>query len=333
MGFEKESSGNRYGSSLPVPSVQELAREPNLTVPSRYLRPDHHGLSVPDDHDLHDQIPVIDFHKLISAESSTASDELEKLHLYLMNITAEEVEGFGQAFVVSEQQKLDWNDIFFLTTLPLHMRKPHLFPELLSPFRENLDMYSMELKNLAMGLIGQMEKALNVKDKEVIELFEGGLQAIRMNYYPPCPQPEKVIGLTPHSDAGGLTILLQVSEVEGLQVKKNGVWVSVKPLPNAFIVNVGDILEIITNGEYHSIEHRATINSQKERLSIATFYSPKFDGEMGPAKSLINKQSPPKYTRLTVEEFYTGRFSTELDGKSHLESLKLQHCDDEHCKN
>lgn len=80
MELEKESSGSRYGSSLPVPSVQELAREPNLTLPSRYLRPDDHDLSVPDDHDLH-QIPVIDFHKLISAESSTASDELEKLHL------------------------------------------------------------------------------------------------------------------------------------------------------------------------------------------------------------------------------------------------------------
>lgn len=106
----------------------------------------------------------------------------------------------------------------------------------------------MELKNLAMGIIAQMEKALKVKDKEVTELFEGGLQAMRMNYYPPCPQPEKVFGLTPHSDAGGLTILLQISEVEGLQVKKNGFWVPIKPLPNAFIVNVGDILEV-----YHSL--------------------------------------------------------------------------------
>ena len=46
-----------------------------------------------------------------------------------------EVEGFGQAFVISEEQKLDWNDIFFLTTLPLDLRKPHLFPKLPFPFR------------------------------------------------------------------------------------------------------------------------------------------------------------------------------------------------------
>lgn len=46
-----------------------------------------------------------------------------------------EVEGFGQAFVKSEEQKLDWNDIFFLTTLPVSLRKPHLFPKLPTPFR------------------------------------------------------------------------------------------------------------------------------------------------------------------------------------------------------
>ncbi|KAL2331278.1 hypothetical protein Fmac_018859 [Flemingia macrophylla] len=91
-----------------------------------------------------------------------------------------------------------------------------------------------------------------------------------MNYYPPSPQPEKVIGLTPHSDGVGLTILLQVNEVEGLQIKKNGMWVPIMPLPNAFIVNIGDILEIITNGIYQSIEDRATVNSEIERLSIAT---------------------------------------------------------------
>ena len=47
---------------------------------------------------------------------------------------------------------------------------------------------------------------------------------MRMNYYyPPCPEPEKVIGLTPHSDGIGLAILLQSNEVEGLQIRKDGV--------------------------------------------------------------------------------------------------------------
>ncbi|KAK6229220.1 hypothetical protein SCA6_018171 [Theobroma cacao] len=154
-----------------------------------------------------------------------------------------EVEGFGQAFVVSDEQKLGWNDMFFLTTLPVYSRKPRLFPKLPLPFRETLNQYSLELEKLAMAILLQIAKAINMNIEEMREFFEGGLQAMRMNYYPPCGEPEQVIGAAPHSDASALTILLQVNEVEGLQVKKDGKWVPVKPLPNSFIVNIGDALE------------------------------------------------------------------------------------------
>lgn len=78
----------------------------------------------------------------------------------------------------------------------------------------------------------------------MMDVFEDGMQSVRMTYYPPCPEPDLVIGLTPHSDAAGITILLQVNEVEGLEVKKDGAWIPVNFLPEAFVVNVGDILEV-----------------------------------------------------------------------------------------
>lgn len=65
-----------------------------------------------------------------------------------------------------------------------------------------------------------------------------------MNYYPPCMQANKVIGLTPHSDATGLTLLVQVNDVQGLQIKKNNKWVPVKPIPGAIIINIGDVMEV-----------------------------------------------------------------------------------------
>lgn len=110
--------------------------------------------------------------------------------------------------------------------------------------RDTLESYSLEVKNLASAILEQMGKALNIKAEEMRDFTEGIRQSMRMNYYPQCPQPEQVIGLTPHSDATGLTILLQVNEVEGLQLRKDGKWVPIKPLPNAFVVNVGDILEV-----------------------------------------------------------------------------------------
>jgi len=95
-----------------------------------------------------------------------------------------------------------------------------------------------------MIIIGQMGKALEIEEREMKELFEDGIQTMRMNYYPPFPEPEKVIGLRNHSDASALTILLQLNQLEGLQIRKDGMWVPVEPLPNGFVVNVGDIMEV-----------------------------------------------------------------------------------------
>lgn len=60
--------------------------------------------------------------------------------------TETHMEGFGQAFVVSEEQKLDWADIFYMTTLPKHSRMPHLFPQLPIPIRFLVSLSLLYLK-------------------------------------------------------------------------------------------------------------------------------------------------------------------------------------------
>ncbi|CAJ2659492.1 unnamed protein product [Trifolium pratense] len=356
-----EKIKNPSGTSLLVPSVQELAKDNKIScVPQRYIQPqleDSALFAV----DTVLQIPVIDMHRLISEEFG--SSELVKFHLackdwgffqlvnhgvsssLLENVkmeiqdffnlpmsekkrfwqTPQHMEGFGQAFVLSEDQILDWADMFYMTTLPKHSRMPHLFPQLPLPLRDTIELYSQELKNLAMVIVDHIGKALKMKEMEMRELFEDGIQMMRMSYYPPCPQPEKVIGLTNHSDPQGITLLLQLNEVEGLQIKKDGMWVPVKPLPNAFIVNIGDIIEIITNGTYQSIEHRAMVNSEKERLSIATFYSPKQDSVVGPVESLISEQNPARFKKIGVEEYFKNFFARKLEGKSFIDVLRIEH--------
>ena len=110
--------------------------------------------------------------------------------------------------------------------------------------RNTIESYFSELQTLAMTLMGLMGKAFKMEIREMEELFEDGMQSMRMTYYPPCPQPELVVGLTPHSDATGITILHQVNGVGGLQIKKDGVWIPVNFIPNAFVVNVGDTMEV-----------------------------------------------------------------------------------------
>ncbi|MBA0580016.1 hypothetical protein Gorai_022255 [Gossypium raimondii] len=234
------------------------------------------------------------------------------------------VEGFGQAFVVSEGQKLDWCDLFNMLTHPLHLRNPRLFPNLPLPLRDIMELYTSELNKLSTAILEKIVEAIGMKTEEMKELVGEGRQTIRVNYYPPCHLSDQVLGLTPHSDATLITILLQLNDVHGLQVRKDGNWVPVKPLPNAFILNVGDILEIITNGTYSSIEHRATVNPKKERLSFATFIGVGAGGEIGPAPSLVSKQKPAMFRRVKVEEYYKGMFSRKLQGKSYLDYMKIE---------
>ncbi|KAL5772064.1 hypothetical protein ACOSQ2_011988 [Xanthoceras sorbifolium] len=347
------------GGSLPVPCVQELAKQSLSGVPTRYVRPDQDPIFISNTTSS-PQLPFIDLSRLLSGDSMDS--ELEKFHyackewgfFQLINhgvstslvekvkveiqeffkLPMEEkkkywqqpgdIEGFGQAFVVSDEQKLDWADMFYMLTLPTHLRKPHLFPNLPLPLRDTVEAYSIELRNLAMKILNLMAKALRMEPNDMKELFEEGMQTMRLNYYPPCPQPELVIGLNPHSDAVGLTILLQVNEMEGLQIRKDGMWVPVKPLPDAFIINIGDMLEIITNGIYRSIEHRATVNSSKERLSIATFYMPNLEVDIGPAPSLITPETPTLFRRLGVADYLKGFFSRELCGKSYVDVMRIQ---------
>lgn len=110
--------------------------------------------------------------------------------------------------------------------------------------RDTLEEYLLQLQKLGMTLLSLIGEAVDIDKGETLEIFEDGMQSIRATYYPPCPQPDLVVGLTPHSDAAGITILLQVNDVEGLQVKNDGKWIPVNFLPDAFVVNVGDILEV-----------------------------------------------------------------------------------------
>ena len=81
---------------------------------------------------------------------------------------------------------------------------------------------------------------------------------------------------------------------------------------------------MMTNGIYRSIEHRATVNSEKERLSIATFYSPSLEGSLVPAPSLVTPKNPAVFKRISVTEYRAGYLARELHGKSYLDSLRIQ---------
>ncbi|GLU13893.1 hypothetical protein SLE2022_305020 [Rubroshorea leprosula] len=348
---------NVFVSSQSVISIQELLQEPLKTLPQNYvLSKQEPPTPLPHANQL---LPTIDMNRFASMEEfhlelhklqsacqhwgffqlvnhGVSTELLEKLKHEMerffklpleekmkFKVRAGEVEGYGSSGARPEG-KLDWADRFYMLTNPIYRRKPYLFPELPSSLRSTLDTYMSELQKLGMELLGLIAKAIKIDVREMKEIFEDGMQSMRMTYYPPCPQPELVIGFTPHSDATGITILNQVNGVDGLQIKRDGIWYPVSFLPDALVVNVGDVLEILSNGIYHSIEHRVAIHSEKERMSIAFFINPKFEAEVGPLPSLINSQKLPLYKRMGMEEYVKGLLSHKLDGKTYLNHMRVE---------
>lgn len=100
------------------------------------------------------------------------------------------------------------------------------------------------MQKLTICLLKLMSRNLGLDAETFTSMYEEGSQGVRLNLYPPCMQANKVMGLSPHSDVNGLSLVVQVNDVQGLQVKKNGKWVPVKPVPGAFIINIGDLIEV-----------------------------------------------------------------------------------------
>lgn len=81
----------------------------------------------------------------------------------------------------------------------------------------------------------------------------------------------------------------------------------------------------MSNGEYSSIEHRAVVNLEKERLSIAGFHSPSLETEIGPLLELLNKdKNGAKYKTFSHEDYVRMVITTKLDGKSLLDHIRIE---------
>ncbi|KAL3751185.1 hypothetical protein ACJRO7_012066 [Eucalyptus globulus] len=137
------------------------------------------------------------------------------------------------------------------------------------------------------------------------------------HYYPYCPQPDLTVGLTSHTNPGVITLLLQ-DRIGGLQVKHSDEWVDVAPVPGALVVNIGDILQIMSNDKYKSMDHRVLANPSREpRVLIAVFCNPSnHENVFGPFPELVSSDKPAAFQQFTFSEYMRRFFTKELDGKS-----------------
>ncbi|KAF2915809.1 hypothetical protein DAI22_09g067800 [Oryza sativa Japonica Group] len=212
------------------------------------------------------------------------------------------VEGFGHHFR-SSTDKLDWTENLIIRTQPVVGINLEFWPSNPPTLRNSVNKYAMEMC-LAMRLLGFMARDL-------------GRMALQR--YPPCRHPEKVMGIAPHSDGFGLTLLLQVNDTPGLQVSKDGRWRPVRPLPGAFVINVGEILEVLTNGYYKSVFHRVVVDTDKDRVTVVVFQDACIAGVVKPLPELGEQ----RYHATNRSEYYKGQLKAlRRQGEKFVDTLK-----------
>lgn len=104
----------------------------------------------------------------------------------------------------------------------------------------------MKSKRIKGEILRAIAKLLELdEDYFVYQLSDKAPAYARFNYYPPCPRPDLVLGVKPHSDVYALTVLLVDKDVGGLQVLRDGTWYNVTTLPNyTLLINIGFTMEV-----------------------------------------------------------------------------------------
>ncbi|XP_031475380.1 gibberellin 2-beta-dioxygenase 8-like isoform X1 [Nymphaea colorata] len=191
-------------------------------------------------------------------------------------------------------EQFSWSEAFHISLQKVPQN--NCYGEELQSLRMVMAEFAAEMSELAMTLAAELAENLGQSKQYFTEHCNENTCFLRLNRYPPCPVSSKVFGLMPHTDSDFLTILHQ-DEVGGLQLMKDSKWISVKPNPDALIVNIGDLFQAWSNGAYKSVEHKVMTNQRKERFSIAYFLCPSYESVIRSSKD------PPLYKQFTFQEF------------------------------
>ncbi|XP_028760102.1 gibberellin 2-beta-dioxygenase 2-like [Neltuma alba] len=190
------------------------------------------------------------------------------------------------------------------------------FSQLTPPsFRCSVSEYVGAVRELACEILELMAEGLGVPDtmafSNLLRHHESD-SLLRLNHYPPLLLKDINVAFGEHSDPQILS-LLRSNDVAGLQISlPNGLWFPVSPDPSAFFVNVGDALQVMTNGRFVSVRHRAMTNSHKSRMSMAFFGAPPLNACIAALPEMVTAQRPSLYRPFTWAEYKQAAYSLRL---------------------
>ncbi|KAJ5624600.1 Clavaminate synthase-like protein [Penicillium lagena] len=173
-----------------------------------------------------------------------------------------------------------------------------------SVFREPVDRYLAELRPVVDVMFAIVAAGMPY-GPHVFDHFLTGtpIALLSPKHYPPVNSGPG-LGSGAHTDFGALTLLLQ-DEHSGLQVQHGNSWIDVQPNPDAYVVNIGDMLQRWTRGEYKSTVHRVVApTGDTHRYSLPFFFNGNVDAKLAPLDGEVRNGEKV----LTVEEHMLERF-------------------------
>ena len=173
---------------------------------------------------------------------------------------------------------------------------PKSYPEM----RVQVEAYIQAMTGLGKHLLGMLALSLELPENYFAEGVERPMITNRLLHYPPQPRvgDGNQIGAGAHTDWGMITMLLQ-DDVGGLEVRNaDGEWIRAPHIPNTFIINLGDMVPVLTRGIYRSNMHRVlNLNPERHRYSVPTFFDPNFFYRITPLDGLPADESLPAASR------------------------------------
>lgn len=187
-------------------------------------------------------------------------------------------------------------------------RWPHFVPEMSGVLTD----YIGTVNALGIRLLRAFAAGLDLEHDHFVRHFSKPLTRAAILYYPPQPEEmsETQFGVGPHTDYGCITLLYQ-DGIGGLQVKhRNGEWLTARPIPGTYVVNVGDLLHRWSNDRFISNPHRVVNASGKERYSVPVFVDPDWDTVIDPVTVDGEKA---KYAPIGCADYIRGIYEKSFE--------------------
>ncbi|XP_074568065.1 gibberellin 2-beta-dioxygenase-like [Curcuma longa] len=226
--------------------------------------------------------------------------------------------GYGSKSIGSNGD-LGWVEYLLMeiTSKPLSM--DFLQKASASSFRSALNEYILEVRNLSRRILELMAQGLGIEPSDVFSklVMDGESDSmLRLNHYPPCPMLQELngfmTGFGEHTDPQIISVL-RSNNTAGLEITlRDGSWVPVLPDQESFFINVGDSLQVLTNGRFRSVKHRVLANALKSRLSMIYFGGPPPGERLAPLPLLMAEGEQSQYREFTWCEYKSCAYKTVL---------------------